>query len=42
MMEAAATALHLAGTGEITARGTLGRYLAHEPPRDVYGGDRLA
>jgi hypothetical protein len=42
MAAAAATALHLAGTGEITARGTLGRYLAREPHRDVYEGDRRA
>lgn len=42
MAGAAATALHLAGTGEITARGTLGRYLAREPHRDVYEGDRRA
>jgi len=42
MASAAATALHLAGTGEITARGTLGRYLAREPHRHVYEGDRRA
>ena len=42
MAGAAATAVHLAGTGEITARGTLGRYLAREPHRDVYEGDRRA
>jgi len=40
MGAAAATAVRLAGTGEITARGTLGRYLASEPHRDVYEGDR--
>lgn len=42
MISATATALHLGGTGEITARGTLGRYLACEPHRDVYEGDRQA
>ena len=42
MAGAAATALHLAGTGEIIARGTLGRYLACEPHCDVYEGDRRA
>lgn len=42
MTEAAATALHLAADGEITARGTLGRYLAPEPHREVYEGDRDA
>jgi hypothetical protein len=42
MAGAAATAVHLAGTGEVTARGTLGRYLAREPHRDVYEGDRRA
>ena len=42
MREAAATALHLAAAGEITARGTLGRCLAPEPHRDVYEGDRRA
>jgi hypothetical protein len=42
MLSAAAAALHLAGTGEITARGTLGRYLACKPHRDVYEGDRRA
>lgn len=42
MLSAAATALHLAGTGQITASGTLGRYLAREPHRDVYEGDRQA
>jgi hypothetical protein len=42
MATAAATALHLAAAGEITARGTLGRYLAREPHRDVYEGDRQA
>jgi hypothetical protein len=42
MISAAATALHLAGTGQITARGTLGRYLACEPHREVYQGDRRA
>jgi hypothetical protein len=42
MISAAATALHLAGTGQITASGTLGRYLAREPHCDVYEGDRQA
>lgn len=42
MAGTAATALHLAGTGEITAGGTLGRYLAREPHRDVHQGDRRA
>ena len=42
MISAAATALHPAGTGEITARGTLSRYLACEPHRDVCEGDRQA
>ncbi len=42
MISAAATAVYLAGTGEITARGTLGRYLTREPHRDVYEGDRRA
>ena len=42
MAGAAATALHLAAAGEITARGTLGRYLAPEPHCDVYEGDRQA
>jgi TniQ len=42
MLEAAATALSLAAAGEITARGTLGRCLAPEPHRTVYGGDRQA
>ena len=42
MAGAAAAAVHLAGSGEITARGTLGRYLAREPHRDVYEGDRRA
>jgi hypothetical protein len=42
MLSAAATALHLAGTGAITARGTLGRYLACEPHRAVHEGDRQA
>jgi hypothetical protein len=42
MISAAATALHLVGTGQITASGTLGRYLAREPHRDVYEGDRQA
>lgn len=42
MADAAATAVHLAGTSEITAQGTLGRYLAREPHRDVYEGDRRA
>ncbi len=42
MLEAAATALHLAAAGEITVRGTLGRCLAPEPHRDVYEGDRRA
>jgi hypothetical protein len=41
MAGAVATALHLAGT-EITARRTLGHYLAREPHRDVYEGDRQA
>jgi hypothetical protein len=39
MLEAAAIALHLAGTGAITARGTLGPLLAREPHRPVYDGD---
>jgi hypothetical protein len=42
MLEAAATALHLAGTGAITARGTLGPLLARKPHRPVYEGDRPA
>ncbi len=42
MAGAAATAVHLAATGEITARGTLGRYLTREPHRAVYEGDRQA
>jgi TniQ protein len=42
VISAAAAALHLAGTGEITARGTLGRYLARKPHRDIYEGDRRA
>jgi len=42
MAGAAAAAAHLAGSGEITTRGTLGRYLAREPHRDVYEGDRRA
>jgi hypothetical protein len=42
MAAAAATAVHLAATGEITPKGTLGRYLAREPHRDVYEGDRRA
>lgn len=40
MISAAAAALHLAGTGAITAQGTLGRYLACKPYREVYDGDR--
>jgi hypothetical protein len=40
MIEAAAAALRMAATGEITARGTLARCLAPEPHRDVYEGDR--
>jgi hypothetical protein len=35
MLEAAAIALHLAETGAITARGTLGPLLSPEPPRAV-------
>lgn len=42
MADAAATALHLAAVGEITAQGTFGRYLAPEPHRDVHEGDRQA
>jgi hypothetical protein len=42
MIEAAAAALSLAATGEITARGTLGRCLAPEPHHAVYEGDRQA
>jgi hypothetical protein len=40
MTEAAATALHLAASGEITPRGPIGRCLAPEPHRYVYEGDR--
>jgi hypothetical protein len=40
MTEAAATALLLAASGEITPRGPLGRCLAPEPHRDVCEGDR--
>jgi hypothetical protein len=42
MLEAAAIALHLAETGAITARGTLGPLLSPEPPRAVYDGDERA
>ena len=42
MISAAATAVHLAENGQIAASGTLGRYLAREPHRDVYEGDRQA
>ncbi len=42
MAGAAATAVHLAAAGQVTARGTLGRYLAPEPHREVYAGDRRA
>jgi hypothetical protein len=40
MTEAAATALLLAASGEITPRGPLDRCLAPEPHRAVYEGDR--
>ena len=40
MTEAAATALLLAASGDITPRGPLGRCLAPEPHRYVYEGDR--
>lgn len=40
MTEAAAAALQLAASGEITPRGPLGRRLAPEPHRAVYEGDR--
>ncbi len=40
MTEAAATALLLAASGEITPRGPRGRCLAPEPHRYVYEGDR--
>jgi hypothetical protein len=40
MLEAAATALHLAETGAITARGTLGQLLIRQPHRPVYDGDQ--
>jgi hypothetical protein len=40
MTEAAATALQLAASGDITPRGPLGRCLAPEPHRYVYEGDR--
>jgi hypothetical protein len=40
MLEAAATALHLAEAGAIAARGTLGPALAREPHRRVYDGDQ--
>jgi hypothetical protein len=42
MLEAAAIALHLAETGAITARGTLGPLLSPETPRAVYDGDEAA
>lgn len=42
MLEAAAAALRMAATGEITARGTHACCLAPEPHRDVYEGDRQA
>jgi hypothetical protein len=42
LLEAAATALSLAATGEITACGTLDRCLAPEPHRTVCEGDRRA
>ena len=40
MLEAAATAVHLARTGKITARGTLGPLLTSQPHQSVYEGDR--
>jgi hypothetical protein len=40
MLEAAATALHLAGTGAITGRGTLGPLLTRGRHQPVYDGDR--
>jgi hypothetical protein len=39
MLHAAAVALHLADTGAITPRGTLGTVLAPEPHRPAYDGD---
>jgi len=42
MISAAAAALRPAGTGGITARGTLSRSLACEPHRDVCEGGRQA
>jgi hypothetical protein len=42
MLEAAATALQLAGAAAVTARGTLAPLLAREPHRPVYEGDRPA
>jgi hypothetical protein len=42
MLEAAAAALRMAATGEITARGTHACCLAPEPHHDVYEGDRQA
>jgi hypothetical protein len=41
LLHAAAAAIHLAQTGQITARGTLGSALQVEPPRPVYDGDEL-
>jgi hypothetical protein len=42
MLEAAATALALAASGEVAARVTLGPLLTREPHRDVHEGDRRA
>ncbi|MCP2343181.1 hypothetical protein [Actinomadura rupiterrae] len=39
MLEAAATALHLIGTGQITAQGTLGHLLTIQPHQHVYDGE---
>lgn len=39
LLHAAATALHLTGTGTITARGTLSAALTTQPHRPVHGGD---